>query len=694
MKRTLAVTGFSMLLALTLFSKTNNYKAASVTLTVSLALLFVSLLSKSLRQNMTVPTALLSICVALCLFVTANARYEIITGIYDNASVTVSGTLIALPSTNDSSKYYTVRTDEVNGKKEQINIRLVSSFPVGLEPTDTFTAELNTFSLGTEDDEYLEYYRSKNIFIGATFKDENVKIVKGNRRTPSSMILKARYELFNEISSVLPNDCGAVVSGLVLGEKSALSRRVTNAFKLCGVSHLFAVSGLHVSIWSSLIYRKLRKLGLGNKKSSAVSVLFCIFFMLLTGANPPVIRAGFMMILVYAANIIQKEAEPINSIGFSLTVMLFQNPYCALSVSLWLSLLATLGILLLYNGINGILEKPFKNIRSKAAKTAIGYVVSLIAVCMSVNIFTLPVYFFKFKSISLVLLESNLIMVFLGKLCMEIAGVGSVASLIGLKAVGVPLITVSGAVAKLLIKSALYLSSLRRLLIPVSSPLLVAVFAASAAVLIFMAYILKKRGKPLRITALCLALVFVICGTYVYAKSLTTPEIIVAQGENGISAVVKYRGFDAVIFADDADYAASSVCDIMDDNAVSRIDALIVYTPEEKARKLISTYDVGEILTNSPDLYDKIYYDGKLSSLEHGTVSLSTLTVAAQSDFCQIIFDGKTTLLCLGEPSLPDGYGCERIICDERYKDLINPDNFNEIIYAKADGEAVKVVLS
>lgn len=132
----------------------------------------------------------------------------------------------------------------------------------------------------------------------------------------------------------------------------------------------------------------------------------------------------------------------------------------------------------------------------------------------------------------------------------------------------------------------------------------------------------------------------------------------------------------------------------MDDNAVSRIDALIVYTPEEKARKLISTYDVGEILTNSPDLYDKIYYDGKLSSLEHGTVSLSTLTVAAQSDFCQIIFDGKTTLLCLGEPSLPDGYGCERIICDERYKDLINPDNFNEIIYAKADGEAVKVVLS
>ncbi len=694
MKRTLAVIGFSMLLALTLFSKTNNYNAASVTLAVSLALLFVSSVVKPLRQNMTIPTALLSVCTALCLFLAANAQYETISKIYNDTTVTVSGTLISLPTTNGSTRYYTVRTDEVNGAKEHINIRIASSSPVDLEPTDTLTAKLDTYVLGAEDDEFLEYYRSKNILIGGIFNGDDTQVVKGNNKSISSLILKVRYELYNEITNVLPNDYGAVVCGLVLGEKSALSERVSNAFRLCGVSHLFAVSGLHVSIWSSLIYGKLRKLGLGSKKSSMFSILFCLFFMLLTGANPPVIRAGFMMILVYAANIIQKEAEPINSIGFSLIVMLFQNPYCALSVSLWLSLLATLGILILYNGINDILKKPFEKIPSKAVKSAINYVISLIAVCVSVNIFTLPVYFFKFKSISLVLLEANLIMVFLGKLCMEIAGAGSVLSLIGLNFIGTPLITVSGAVAKVLIASALHLSSRRYLLMPVTSPLIITVFCISMVTLMFMTYVLKKKGKALRITALSLALVFVLCGTYVYAKSLITPEIIVRQSDGGISAVIKYRGYSAVVFADNEDYAASSVCDIMEDNAVSRIDVLALYESEKKARKLIESYNVGEILTDDPDLCDKVYYMGKLSNIERHTASLSSLTIATQNDFCHVIFNGKTTLICLDASALPEDYRCDSIICGEQYKDLINEENFSQTIYTKPDGEPIRVVLS
>jgi len=694
MKRTLAVIGFSMLLTLTLFSKTNSYFSASVTLAVSLALLFAALFIKPLRKNMTVPTVLLSVCMALCLFVTSNAKYEIIAEAYADSTLTVRGSLATLPYSVGSQRYYVIRTDEVNGEKEHINIRVTASSPIDIEPTDTVTLTVDTFLLGNEDDEFLEYYRSKNILVGGTLSGDEIKTVKSDSKSIRSLILDVRYRLFNEITSVLPNDYGAVVCGLVLGEKSALSQRATTAFRLCGVSHLFAVSGLHVSIWSSLIYGRLRKLGFGNRKASAASIIFCLFFMLLTGANPPVIRAGFMMILVYAANIAQKEADPINSIGFSLTVMLFQNPYCALSVSLWLSLLATLGILILYNSINNTLKKPFGKIPSKRIKNAAEYIVSTLSVCLSVNIFTLPVYFFKFKSVSLVLLEANFIMVFLGKLCMEIAGAGSVLSAIGLKLVGTPLILASGVIAKLLIKSAVYLSSLRYVLIPVTSPLIIAVFCISVAVLIFMVHIFKKKGKALRITALCLALAFVLCGTYVYARDMTTPEIIVSQSESGMSAVIKYRGYSAVVFADSGDYASSDICDIMNDNAVSRIDLLALYAPEEKARKLIESYDVGEILTDDPNLPDKLYYDGKLSNIERHTSALSSLTVATQGDFCRIIFNGETTLICLNASKLPEDYRCDRLICGECDKDMINTENFGQIIYIKPDSKPVRVVLS
>ena len=177
MKRPLAVIGFSMLLALTLLCEANNYNLASVTLMVSLALLFVSLLIKPLRQNMTIPTAILSVCVALCLFVTSNAQYEIISKRYSDNTVTVKGSLITLPTTNGSQKYYTIRTSEVNGVKEAVNIKITLPYPIDFEPTDTVTATLNTFMLGNEDDEFLEYYRSKNIVVGASYKSDDISFI-------------------------------------------------------------------------------------------------------------------------------------------------------------------------------------------------------------------------------------------------------------------------------------------------------------------------------------------------------------------------------------------------------------------------------------------------------------------------------------------------------------------------------------
>lgn len=694
MKRPLAVIGFSMLLALTLLCEANNYNLASVTLMVSLALLFVSLLIKPLRQNMTIPTAILSVCVALCLFVTSNAQYEIISKRYSDNTVTVKGSLITLPTTNGSQKYYTIRTSEVNGVKEAVNIKITLPYPIDLEPTDTVTATLNTFMLGNEDDEFLEYYRSKNIVVGASYKSDDIKIAKGDNKDLLSLILNVRYKLYNEIKSVLPNDCGSVVCGLVLGEKSDLSKRVNNSFRLCGVSHLFAVSGLHVSIWSSLVYSRLRKLGVKCKRASINAIIFCLFFILLTGANPPVVRAGFMMILVYLANIAQKEAEPINSIGFSLIVMLFQNPYCALSISLWLSLLATLGILIMYNGVDKILQKPFRKVKSKQIKYLIEYINSLIAVCVSVNIFTLPVYFLKFKNISLVLLLANLLMVFFGKLCMEIAGIGSVISVIGLKFVGTPLIIISGEIAKFLIFVATRLSSIRHLLFPVDSPIIISVFVVSMTVLAFMKHILNKKGKILEITALCLALVFTLCSTYVYAEAFTTPKAIINQSEKGTSAVIKYHGYCAVIFADNEDYAASKVCDIIDNNAISRIDLLAVYTSPKRAKELISTYTIDEILTNDSELKNDVYFNGKISTLEHHTDSLSDLTVATQSGFCQIMFHEKTALICLDADYIPENYSCDLLICDEKYAKEINTDNFGQVIYTNPNEKAIEVKLS
>lgn len=92
------------------------------------------------------------------------------------------------------------------------------------------------------------------------------------------------------------------MAGLCYGDKSNIPRNVTTAFSAAGVSHLLAVSGLHLSVWSSLLYMIMRKLRVSRRISSASSIVFIIFFAILTGMNPPVVRAGTMIGLVFAAD--------------------------------------------------------------------------------------------------------------------------------------------------------------------------------------------------------------------------------------------------------------------------------------------------------------------------------------------------------------------------------------------------------
>lgn len=695
MKRTLAVIGFSMLMTLTVFCKVNNHETASGAIIVTLAVLFFSLTVTPLRKNMTVPTVLISVFIALCLFLTANVRTQDITDKYSDSIHTVKGTIASLPYKVNSQNYYVIKTSEVDGHPEKINIRISTASPIDLEPTDTITVKLNTFMLSSGDDSYEEYYKSKDLTVGATlFYEEDYILEKATSRSLESYILLLRYNLFNEINSLMPNDYGAVILGLVLGEKSSLSDCVSTSFMLCGVSHLFAVSGLHISIWSSLVYSALRKFGFRNKVSSIISIIFCLVFILLTGTNPPVVRAGFMMIMLYFSNLMSREADSVNSIGFSLIIMLFANPYCALSISLWLSLLATLGILLCYTKTTAFLFKPFLKLRRGKLKNFISYIISTVALCICVNTFTLPVYFFKLKSISLVLIPANFIMVFLGKICMETAGIGSIISLIGVKFLSTPLLFFAGIVSKTLIKCAEVLSSLENILVPVTSPVLIAVFSASLIILTVLFLFFKHRKKFIKITVLILSLIFVLSATFVYAKSFTTPEIITVPGDEGFSVVVKYNGQCAVIFADNGYYAAGNVCGIIKENAISKIDCLFVYTPINRTRKLISSYKTSEILSENSALKKEIYYTGKVSTLDDTLRSFSDLTVKSENGFCYIEFGSTNIVVCFDNYSLNDRIKSDILISPLENSYCIHRNNFGKVITVSDKSQSVKIKLS
>ena len=221
--------------------------------------------------------------------------------------------------------------------------------------------------------------------------DDDITVLKDGSDTFSCKLQLVRDEIKSRIYSVLPNEYGAVAVAMLLGDKSGVSDETLGALKGAGIYHLFAVSGLHLSIWVLGVFTFLKKLGLSNRLNSMLAVLFTFGFMALTGFTPSVSRAGIMLIVLMSGNLFGREAHSLNSLGIALFIILAANPMAAASASLLLSFGATLGIVTLYQSIDKILNRKLSSVKKKAVRRPIKAVVSVFFVSVCASLFTLPV---------------------------------------------------------------------------------------------------------------------------------------------------------------------------------------------------------------------------------------------------------------------------------------------------------------
>lgn len=672
MKRPLAVAGFTMLGTLLVFSKYNNAKAMGITLAVTLIAFLVFLCAKPLRKYSAVLLSLFIIGISICYLFIADSHYEKSVSQYENKTVEISGTLCELPYTDYGRYYYVIKTNEINFNKEKLCIRLVSDEPLELEPTDTVTVNAWVFKLGSNGDSYLDYYKSRNLFLGAKVRNPNEAIINERSHiTPSSLLLSLRYRLSKEITDSVGGDEGAVICAVLLGDKSSLSDKCETDFRNCGISHLFSVSGFHLSLWAFLFFGFLKKLRLKEKQAGVFAVAFCVFFMLLTGFNPPVVRAGFMLICVFAASLFEREADSLNSIGLALLVMLVINPYTALSVSLWLSLLSTLAIINYSLPLSQKLFRPFENIENRQVKTLINYFLSLVSVTLCATVATVPVNVFVFGSMSVMGLASNVLMIFVGSVCMFVSGIAAVLLSLGISAVGNSSLWLCGKMSSLLINTADYLAGFRFSLINVGS------FASKLTVVlsiaVFAAFLIVKpeRKRLTLIASLVCILAFVSVNAYMFVGSFGTPCVYLCQSETGIGALASYKGRSVIVYDGISSFESSSVKNEANRLGISNVDMLIA-SPNSKTddiNRLAETLRVKEI----------VYTDN-----EERSISLGSGEYAAQLDenSVSLIFNQTKIVFLFSDDIIVDNSEADFVI-DKEYISSLEDD---KLLYITKDG--------
>jgi competence protein ComEC len=112
-----------------------------------------------------------------------------------------------------------------------------------------------------------------------------------------------------------------------LGDTRYLDDNIKGNYQSLGISHLFSISGMHISILTFIIMFIFKKLKIDEDKGLLLSSLFIIYFMFLVNYCPSVLRSGIFYIFISINKIFYFNIKNSNLLLFTISIILFINPF-------------------------------------------------------------------------------------------------------------------------------------------------------------------------------------------------------------------------------------------------------------------------------------------------------------------------------------------------------------------------------
>ena len=204
--------------------------------------------------------------------------------------------------------------------------------------------------------------------------------------------------------SISDSSSAAILSALLLGETSLLSKETTVDYSVAGVVHILAVSGMHVALIYQLILIIL-KITFRKKRKWLTFILAMTLlwgYGAITGFSASVVRACCMFSFFVISDCFLLSRNTANTIAGSTILILYFQPFLIFNLGFLLSLTAVLGIVV----IHPIIQRHFYT-ENKIAY----YLISSSSITLSAQIATLPITLYIFHSFPTYFIAANLILV-------------------------------------------------------------------------------------------------------------------------------------------------------------------------------------------------------------------------------------------------------------------------------------------
>ena len=215
-------------------------------------------------------------------------------------------------------------------------------------------------------------------------------------------LLRLRRQTVQALQALGEDSQSALVIGMLTSETSALPAGLRSSLSAAGISHLLAVSGLHLSILIAVTGRLGELLLWSRRQRAAAAAGCCLLMAVLAGFRPSVLRAALMTGLALTGTTFGRRSDGLTSLGFASAVILLLNPAAVWELSFLLTCTATLGILLL--------ARPLCRLWPAALRHRLGRTVwESLCVSLAAQLGTLPVTVLSFGYLPAYSLLTNLL---------------------------------------------------------------------------------------------------------------------------------------------------------------------------------------------------------------------------------------------------------------------------------------------
>ena len=279
------------------------------------------------------------------------------------------------------------------------------------------------------------YYTSDGINYQGIF-NKTVNITPCERTLKASL-LNIADSIKNVYVNTFTQKNAGTMRAIVLGDRSVLDDEIKELYKKNGISHILAISALHITMVGMLVYRMLKKI-ISVIQAAVLSSVIMLFYLYITGNSVSAGRAVIMILVFMLADVLGRTSDGANTLGLAVVILIIRNPYCISNAGFLMSFLAMAGIIfvkpIFSNEEKIMLFFRKKKMLSLTEMFIYHNIIDMLITGLCVQIATLPVVLSMSGQIAIISLLLNIVVIPLMSVIMVSGILTGIMGLISMKA--------------------------------------------------------------------------------------------------------------------------------------------------------------------------------------------------------------------------------------------------------------------